>query len=704
MKRKVVTALTAVAVSCSLTGCVGTPVVFDNCDCPCLNEDAAVVQETQELDTEEVTELVRKIVAEEVAAIAKETTTEEAVETAEAAPVKTGLSVNVNIADSTSADAENAGNAKYDITVAAVSVNDAGVIESCIIDSIPATVEFDQTGAITTDLSSEILTKNELGENYGMKAYGGAAYEWNEQAAALAEYAVGKTIDELKNGAIDETGMAKDADLATTATIYLGGYVSAIEAAVNNAQHLGAKKGDELRLATISSLDSSVGVTEEADGTAQLDTDFTVLTMNEDVITSCYIDSVQAKVSFNAEGALTTDLTAPVQTKNELGENYGMKAYGGSTYEWNEQAAAFAEYATGKTLEEVTGIAVNEKTAPAEADLASTVTIAVGGFQAVIEKAVNTAEAVETEEAAALKTGLAVNVNIADSTSADAENAGNAKYDITVAAVSVDDNGVIDSCIIDSIPATVEFDQTGAITTDLAAEILTKNELGENYGMKAYGGAAYEWNEQAAALAEYAVGKTIDELKNGAIDETGMAKDADLATTATIYLGGYVSAIEAAVNNAQHLGAKKGDELRLATISSLDSSVGVTEEADGTAQLDTDFTVLTLNEGVITSCYIDSVQAKVSFNAEGALTTDLAAPVQTKNELGEAYGMKAYAGSTYEWNEQAASFAEYATGKTLEEVKGIAVNEKTAPAEADLASTVTIAVGGFQAVIEKAAK
>ena len=45
MKRKVVTALTAVAVSCSLTGCVGTPVVFDNCDCPCLNEDAAVVQE-----------------------------------------------------------------------------------------------------------------------------------------------------------------------------------------------------------------------------------------------------------------------------------------------------------------------------------------------------------------------------------------------------------------------------------------------------------------------------------------------------------------------------------------------------------------------------------------------------------------------------------------------------------------------------------
>ena len=109
MKRRVVTALTAVAVSCSLTGCVGTPVVYNNCDCPCLNEDAAAVQETQELDTEEVTELVRKIVAEEVAAIATETTIDEATETSEAAEasaVKTGLSVSVNLGDSTAADAE----------------------------------------------------------------------------------------------------------------------------------------------------------------------------------------------------------------------------------------------------------------------------------------------------------------------------------------------------------------------------------------------------------------------------------------------------------------------------------------------------------------------------------------------------------------------------------------------------------------------
>lgn len=394
MNKKMVALLGAAAVSCALTGCVGTPVIYNECNCNtnCTgtitateaateSEAATEVETTGEGATEaETTEAATEAEATEAA-------TEESDEAQSADALKTGFSVHVTLSDSTDADAENEGVAKYDITVVAVSVDGSGVIESCLIDSIPASVKFDQTGTITSDLSAEILTKNELGEDYGMKLYGGAAYEWNEQAAALAEYAEGKTVDELKNGAIDEAGKAKDADLASTATIYLGGYVSAIEEAVNQAQYLGAQKGDELRMATVSGLDSSVSADAENDGTAQLDTNFTVLTMKEDVITSCYIDSVQAKVTFNGEGTITSDLDAEVLTKNELGENYGMKLYAGSAYEWNEQAAAFAEYVTGKTLEEVSGIAVDEKTVLTDADIASTVTIAVGGFQEVIEKA-----------------------------------------------------------------------------------------------------------------------------------------------------------------------------------------------------------------------------------------------------------------------------------------------------------------------------
>ena len=141
-------------------------------------------------------------------------------------------------------------------------------------------------------------------------------------------------------------------------------------------------------LAVLTSLDGSAGATGEESGSASFDVTLAAVTVDDaGVIDSCVIDGVQATVNFDTAGAITTDLTAPIQTKNELGENYGMKAYGGAIAEWNEQAASFAAYVTGKTAEEVSGIAVNERTQPTDADLSSSVTIAVGGFQELIAKA-----------------------------------------------------------------------------------------------------------------------------------------------------------------------------------------------------------------------------------------------------------------------------------------------------------------------------
>lgn len=357
MKKTLAFVLTLALMAAMMAGCAGTTVVVGNCTCPTGSHDAVIA----------------------------ETAAPE--ETAAAGALKTGLAIVASAGESTSADAENEGKAKYDVTIAAVTVDENGVIRSCIVDGVPATVSFDASGVITSDITAEVQTKNELGEAYGMKAYGGAKYEWNEQVAALADYAVGKTVEELRSGAVNEAGRAADADLASTATIYIGGYVSAIEAAVANARDLGAQAGDELKLASISSVAKSAGADGENAGTAQLDCDVTAVTMNGETITSCYIDSLQAKVNFDAAGTITTDLTAPLQTKNELGENYGMKAWGGASFEWNEQAASFAAYVTGKTAAEVAGIAVTETTVPEDADLASSVTIAIGGFQALIAKA-----------------------------------------------------------------------------------------------------------------------------------------------------------------------------------------------------------------------------------------------------------------------------------------------------------------------------
>lgn len=296
----------------------------------------------------------------------------------------------------------------------------------------------------------------------------------------------------------------------------------------------------------------------------------------------------------------------------------------------------------------------------------------------------------------AVKTGLAIMASVAKS-----KDGQYADYDVTLVAVLVDDQGIIRDCIIDSVGTKVNFDNTGAVTSELNAEIKTKNELGDDYGML-NAGAVAEWYQQADALAQFAIGKTVAQLKDGAIDETGKAPaGSDLASSATIYLGGYVAAIEKAVHNAKHLGAKTGDELKLASISSIASSKNAGEK-DGVAQLDMDVTALTVKGGVITSCYIDALQAKVNFDTTGKITTDLSVAPQTKNELGDKYGMVQFNGAKYEWYVQAANFAAYVTGKTAAQVADIAVNEETKPTDTDLSASVTIAVGGFQALIAKA--
>ena len=353
MKRSLVLTTVCLLVLSLLSGCAGTTVVINNCTCP---TGGHVSQNPTKGPVGE-------------------------------GAVKTGLAVFTSVSDSTSATEAEAGAIKYDITIAAVTVDEKGVITSCVIDSVPATVKIDHTGKITSDVSAAVLTKNELGADYGMVAWGGAIAEWDQQVAALCDYAVGKTVAELKNGAVDESGKAPaGSDLAASATIKLGGYVSAIEAAVANAQHLGAQAGDELALVTVNSLASSTAATAEKAGTAQLDTNIAVVTSKNGVITSCVIDAVQAKISFDATGKITTDLSAPIQTKNELGEKYGMVAWGGAIAEWNEQAASFAAYVTGKTAAQVAGIAVSEGK-PTDSDLSASVTIKIGDFQALIAKA-----------------------------------------------------------------------------------------------------------------------------------------------------------------------------------------------------------------------------------------------------------------------------------------------------------------------------
>ena len=311
------------------------------------------------------------------------------------------------------------------------------------------------------------------------------------------------------------------------------------------------------------------------------------------------------------------------------------------------------------------------------------------------ETATTPVETEATEPVAAegaIRTGLAIVTGLG-AVDASAEEEGNAEFTITLAAIMVDENDVILDCEIDAIGHKFTFDATGAITSDITAEVLTKNEKGDDYGMVAWGGAIAEWYAQIDAFENYCIGKSIFDIQNGALTESGYAADADLATSATINLSDYVNGLISAYVNAQVLGAEAGDELVLSCTTSLADS------AQGNAQLNVDAVALTVKDGVITSCQLDSLQGKVAIDENGAVG-DM--NVNTKNALGFDYGMVAWAGAQYEWFEQAANFASYITGKTAAEVAGIAIDEATKPADAELATSVTISIIGFKNLIAKA--
>lgn len=260
------------------------------------------------------------------------------------------------------------------------------------------------------------------------------------------------------------------------------------------------------------------------------------------------------------------------------------------------------------------------------------------GTPAALEKP---AEDIRKEEAAdsdSLKTGLFVSA--AQTTeNAEEDSDGSVTTDISVIAVTVDDSGVIESCIIDAVQGKITVDSKGQVTKG-AEEILSKNELGDSYGMKQFSSIGKEWNEQAAAVAEYAEGKTIEELKKGATASDGTEKDADLSSSATIYLGGFISGIEEAVRDAQDLGAKKGDELVMTVVSDGSSSFSATEETEGNAAVISKITVSTLREETVTSCIEDTVQSTAFFGRDGVFREGTSGNVLSSKQQSKKEGFE----------------------------------------------------------------
>ena len=102
-----------------------------------------------------------------------------------------------------------------------------------------AGAEADKAGSVTINTTMCAL---ELDDGYGMKAASGIGKEWFEQAEALEDWCVGKTVEEVvtmptyDKGDGRHTQVPDDVDLKTGCTIDMGSFLNALQEAADNAK------------------------------------------------------------------------------------------------------------------------------------------------------------------------------------------------------------------------------------------------------------------------------------------------------------------------------------------------------------------------------------------------------------------------------------------------------------------------------------
>lgn len=291
------------------------------------------------------------------------------------ATAKTGYAISSEIKEDEYNKSETA--LEIDSVCAAVLVDADGKIIDVKIDEAQTKPDLKKDNGDVSDLR----TKLEKKEDYGMKSASPIGKEWYEQVEAFEAWAKGKTAEEVKAG-IGEDGYASDADLKAGCTIYANGFATVTAQAVENATDCGAKATDTLKLGMTTSK-----YYESNETNLQYDTDYAIVTVDADgKVTSCIIDASQAKCTI-ADGKFTVEKGA-FKSKKELGDDYAMKSASPIGKEWYEQAAAYEQWCIGKTADQIKGC-YGEDMSASDADLKAGCTITISAIADNTAKAIN---------------------------------------------------------------------------------------------------------------------------------------------------------------------------------------------------------------------------------------------------------------------------------------------------------------------------
>ena len=305
-----------------------------------------------------------------------------------------GTEYKLGMGVSLSTDSSKENNAQVDATVAAVVTDKDGKIVACRLDV--AQSKMDVTGG-AVDAAKTFKTKMELGDDYGMVAYGNAIAEWYDQAKAFESYVVGKTAAEVEGleTVVNDSGhnVSTDEALLAGCTMDITAFKAAVVKACNDEKGTTFTGKDfTLGVAAITAADESTAATDSEDAQVKMYTEYAAAVVGKDgKILAALTDATQPKIAVDKNGQITG--AEFKGTKRELGADYGMVAYGSAIAEWDAQAKAFADYTVGKTAAEVADIetTVNDSGHNVTTDetLLASCTMDVSGMIAVIALAAN---------------------------------------------------------------------------------------------------------------------------------------------------------------------------------------------------------------------------------------------------------------------------------------------------------------------------
>ena len=328
---------------------------------------------------------------------------------------------------------------------------------------------------------------------------------------------------------------------ATAGTAESGATAGTAESGANTGDSTGAYK---LGMGVVTSIGSSSA------GNAQVDATVAAVVLDADgKIVSCAVDVAQNKMDIT-DGEVPEDAASMTfKSKKEKLDEYNMKPASGIGKEWYEQAEAFEAYVVGKTADEVAAIPVetNEHgVVTTDETLKAGCTMSVDALINATVKACNDDSAADFTGDATLKLTCSTSVDSATASAEDGEDGTAAMY-TSFAAVAVDADGKLAAVCYDEVQPKVTFDDEGEITSDTTAEIKTKREKKDEYGMRSASGISAEWFEQDQAFETFVTGKTADEISAIPTETTDnghvVTTDETLKAGCTMSVGGMIETV-----------------------------------------------------------------------------------------------------------------------------------------------------------------